>query len=229
MRQDLQNKASLKCFVLDSQQLFMDRTVKLLRSKYPKAEITAVATTSNVLNQISRYKPNLLVMDISVAEKLGEISSTNTGIQLLKKIMQNYPQLNIVVQSAQIQKLVRIKPEIDAHCGGFTVADKSLSSAELSKRIEWSLQGFIHTKDIPYINSLLQVTPECLKLLNLAFQEGLQDKVIAQHIFVSERMVRHYWDRLQTALGMDGDELKRQGKNLRIITQIRAREVGLID
>jgi DNA-binding NarL/FixJ family response regulator len=66
-------------------------------------------------------------------------------------------------------------------------------------------------------------------LLNLAFQEGLQDKVIAQHIFVSERMVRHYWDRLQTALGMDGDELRRQGKNLRIITQIRAREVGLID
>ena len=70
------------------------------------------------------------MIDISIAEKSGEIPSVNTGMQLLKKIMLNYPQLNIVVQSSHIKKLVRIKPEIDARCGGFTVADKSLSTAE---------------------------------------------------------------------------------------------------
>ncbi|MFH7028827.1 MAG: hypothetical protein ACHBN1_26400 [Heteroscytonema crispum UTEX LB 1556] len=42
-------------------------------------------------------------------------------------------------------------------------------------------------------------------------------------------MVRHYWDRVQEALGIDCEELKNQGKNLRIVTQIRAREAGLID
>ena len=42
-------------------------------------------------------------------------------------------------------------------------------------------------------------------------------------------MVRHYWEKVQDALGLDCDELKNQGKNLRIVTQIRAREVGLID
>ena len=187
------------------------------------------ANAIDFLNQLSIYQPDLVVMDISIAEKSGEIPSVNTGIQLLKKIMLNYPQLNIVVQSSHIKKLVRIKPEIDACCGGFTVADKSLSTAEFLLRIDWSLQGFVHVKDIPYLKGASQVKPEWMRLLDLAFREGLQDRIIARHICVSERMVRHYWERVQEALGLDCDELKNQGKNLRIVTQIRAREVGLID
>jgi hypothetical protein len=38
-------------------------------------------------------------------------------------------------------------------------------------------------------------------------------------------MVRHYWNKVQDALGVYPDE----GKNIRIQTQIRAREEGLID
>jgi DNA-binding NarL/FixJ family response regulator len=66
-------------------------------------------------------------------------------------------------------------------------------------------------------------------LLSLAFHEGLQDKTITQRISLSERMVRHHWDKLQEALGLDCEYLKKQGKNLRILTQIRAREQGLIE
>ena len=66
-------------------------------------------------------------------------------------------------------------------------------------------------------------------MLNLAFREGLQDKVIAQNIRVSERMVRNYWNGVQEVLGIDSGKLKRQGKNIRIVTLNRAREVGLID
>ena len=218
-----------KFFILDSQQLYLNETVQILRSRYPQAEIITAANTIDFLNQLSTYKPDLVVIDISIAEKLGEIPSVNTGMQLLKKIMLNYPQLNIVVQSSHIKKLVRIKPEIDARITGFTVADKSLSPAEFLQRIDWGLQGLVNTKDIPYINSASQVKPEWLRLLDLAFGEGLQDRIIARHICVSERMVRHYWERLQDALDLDCDELKSQGKNLRIVTQIRAREVGLID
>ena len=218
-----------KFFVVDSQQLWVDETIKVLHSRYPQADILAATNAVDFLNQLSTYKPDLVVMDISIAEKNGEIPLVNTGMQLLKKIMLNYPQLNIVVQSSHLKKLVRIKPEIDSRIRGFTVADKSLSSDEFLRRVEWSLHGLINTKDIPYINSASQVKPEWLRLLDLAFGEGLQDRIIARHICVSERMVRHYWERLQDALGLDCDELKNQGKNLRIVTQIRAREVGLID
>ena len=218
-----------KFFIVDSQQLWVNETIKIVRSRYPQAQIITAANAIDFLNQLSIYKPDLVMMDISIAEKPGEIPSVNTGMQLLKKIMLNYPRLNIVVQSAHIKKLVRIKPEIDARIGGFTVADKNLSTAEFLRRVEWSLHGLINTKDIPYINSASQVKPEWLRLLDLAFGEGLQDRVIAQQFFISERMVRHYWQGLQDTLGLDCDELKHQGKNLRIVTQIRAREVGLID
>ena len=66
-------------------------------------------------------------------------------------------------------------------------------------------------------------------MLPLSFIEGLQDKVIAQNIRVSERMVRNYWNGVQEVLGIDSGKLKRQGKNIRIVTLNRAREVGLID
>ena len=42
-------------------------------------------------------------------------------------------------------------------------------------------------------------------------------------------MVRNYWHRLQQVLGIDSEELKSQGKNIRIVTLNRAREAGLID
>ena len=68
-----------------------------------------------------------------------------------------------------------------------------------------------HTKDIKAIKSGLELKPEWLRLLNLAFEEGLQDKAIAAHICVSERMVRHYWFKLQEVLDMNVNELKNQG------------------
>jgi DNA-binding NarL/FixJ family response regulator len=62
-------------------------------------------------------------------------------------------------------------------------------------------------------------------VLQLAFNEGLQDTAIAERINVAERTVRHYWTKIQDVLGVYPDA----GKNLRIQTEIRAREEGLID
>jgi DNA-binding NarL/FixJ family response regulator len=229
MSQNLLEDTSFNFFLIDCHEICLGGTTKMLRSHYPDAQIFTAQTAENVLNQVSISQPNLVVIDIYIPEKPGVIAWTNTGMQLLRTLMRNYPSLNIVVQSAHIKTLVWMKSEIDAHKGGFTIADKSLSSKEMLARVDWALQGLTHTKDIKEIHSELEVKPEWQRLLTLAFQEGLQDKAIAQHICVSERMVRHYWDRLQNALGIDCEELKHQGKNIRIITQIRAREAGLID
>lgn len=221
--------ATLKIFLIDGHEICLSGVLRLLYSQYPHAKIVTANTTENVLNQISLLEPDLVIMDIFLPEKQGVTARVCTGIQLLRELLDNYPKLNIVVQSEHVKKLVRIKSAIDTHQGGFTVADKSLSSKEMLMRVSWALQGLTHIKDIQSIYSELDIKPECLRLLNLAFQEGLQDKAIAENIRVSERMVRHYWDKLQEALGIDCHELKNQGKNIRIITQIRAREAGLID
>jgi DNA-binding NarL/FixJ family response regulator len=185
-----------------------------------------IRTTGNALETLEYFKtgnPILVVMDLSIPEKEGGPSLTETGIALLRSLMSRYPDLNFVVQSAHVKSLVRIKAVIDAHQGGFTIVDKSLPLKEMLIKVDWALQGLIYTpRDMRMV---VELKPEWIKVLQLAFIEGLQDKAIAEQINVSERTVRHYWGKLQNALGVYPDP----GKNIRIQTEIRAREEGLID
>ncbi|MBD2771493.1 response regulator transcription factor [Iningainema tapete] len=224
MSQGLLEKALLKILVIDDHESVLAGTVPILRRKYPDADISTAQTAETVINQVADSQPDIVVTDISIPEYPKATARTETGIQLIRTLMTKYPTLNIVVQSAHVKTLVRIRPEIDAHKGGFTVADKSLPSQEMLTRVDWALQGLTHTKDIKGIRGL-EVKPEWLKVLTLAFEEGLQDKSIAERMNVSERMIRHYWSKLQDAL----DVYPEDGKNIRIQTEMRAREEGLID
>ncbi|MBV9386189.1 MAG: response regulator transcription factor [Chroococcidiopsidaceae cyanobacterium CP_BM_ER_R8_30] len=218
-------QALQKILVIDDHELVLGGTLDVLRRQYPDAQILTAQTAESVQTQVKSFQPDLVVIDLSIPEKRGVPARTETGIQLLKTLMKNFPNLNIVVQSANVKSLVRIKPDIDAHKGGLTVADKSLSSKEMLTRVDWALQGLTHTKDIKGMRTGLEVKPEWLTVVTLAFQEGLQDKAIAERMCVSERMVRHYWTKVQDAL----DVYPEDGKNIRIQTEMRAREEGLID
>ncbi|YAF97044.1 MAG: DNA-binding response regulator [Nodularia sp. CChRGM 3473] len=225
----LLEKASPQVVLVDSYDVYLTGTIKLLKSQYPNMKIISAQTADAAFNQISNSQPNLIIMDIFLSKKLGLKARTFTGIEFLQQIMHKYPNLNILIQSTYIKRLVQIKSAISIHQGGFVIADKSLTAKEMLSRVDGALKGFTHIKEITDIYSEFNFKPEILKLLSLAFDEGLQDKAIAAHICVSERMVRHYWDQLQAALGIDCEEVKNQGKNIRIVTKIRAREAGLID
>lgn len=229
MKQSLQEKVLPKILVIDSCEIFLSGTTEILHSCYPDAVIKAATTVEKALDKIAIFEPDLIMTDIYIPENVGEAALINNGMQLLKMLLSNYPEINILVQSTHIKTLVRIKSEIDSYQSGFVVADKSLTTQEILNRVNWALEGLTHTKDIKGIHSKTEIKPEWLRLLNLAFKEGLQDKAIAADICVSERMVRHYWFKLQEVLNMNVEELKKQGKNLRVITHIRAREEGLID
>ena len=225
MSQENSEPANLKILVVDDHELVLGGTLDVLKRQYPNAEIFTAQNAQNAQEQVERFHPDLVVMDLSIPEKRGVTAKTDTGIQLLRILMQKYPNLNLVVQSAHVRTLVRIQPEIDAYKGGFTVADKSLTSKEMLTRVNWALDGLTHTKDIKGIQAGLEVKPEWLTVLTLAFDEGLQDKAIAERMCVAERTVRHYWTKVQDALGVYPED----GKNIRIQTQMRAREEGLID
>ena len=225
MSQNLPEQAPPKILVIDDHESVLGGTIDVLQRQYPEAEILTAPTAESAQTQVSRVKPDLVVMDLSIPETSGVTAQTDTGIQLLKTLMKKYPTLNLVVQSANVRSLVRIKLDIDAHKGGFTVADKSLSSKEMLTRVDWALQGLTHTRDIKGIQTGLEFNPEWLTVLTLAFQEGLQDKAIAERMSISERTVRHYWTKVQDALSV----YPKDGKNIRIQTELRAREEGLID
>ncbi|MBD1874989.1 response regulator transcription factor [Nodosilinea sp. FACHB-131] len=209
--------------VVDDHDAVLSGTVSALQKDYPDADIRTVRTAQEAAASVATVLPALLVVDLSIPEKAGAPSLPETGIGLLRSLMQQHPDLNIVVQSAHVKSLVRLKPAIDAHQGGFTIVDKSLPLHEMLTKVSWAMQGLIYTpKDM---RSGLEVKPEWLHVLQLAFKEGLQDKAIADRMNVSERTVRHYWSKVQDALGVYPDP----GKNIRIQTEIRAREEGLID
>lgn len=225
MEQILSANKLLKILVIDDHESVLSGTIDILKKNYPSAEFITAINVNNTLEELTSFQPDLIVMDLSIPEEKGLTARPDNGIQMLKILMQKYPHLNIVVQSAHARTLVRIRLDIDSHKGGFTIADKSLSTQEMLTRVDWALQGLTHTKDIKGIHSGLEVKPEWLKVLNLAFQEGLQDKAIAEKMCVSERMVRHYWSKLQDALNVYPED----GKNIRIQTENKARSEGLID
>lgn len=226
MSQNLPNQGKQKILVVDDHQLILGGSLNILKQEYPDAEILKAETAQEALNIVINFQLDLIVIDLSIPEKPGMIAQVDTGIQLLKTLMKDYPALNIVVQSSYIKALVRIKREIDDHQGGFVIANKGLSEKEILNRVDLALQGITHTKDI---KTALEFKPEWLEVLKLAFEEGLQDKTIADRMYIHERTVRSYWTKIQDVLGVYPDDCKQEGKNMRIQTTIRAREEGLID
>ena len=223
MSQDSPKTGTLKILVVDDHELILGGTLDLLKRHYPQAEILTAKTTQQALDQVEAFSPDLVIMDLSLPETCGDTAEINRGIKSLEILMKNYPALNLVVQSSYVKALVRIKPDIDAHEGGFTVADKGLSSQEMLSRIDLALIGVTHTKDLKMPPG--EVKPEWIEVLNLAFEEGLEDRVIAERMRIAPRTVRHYWTKVQDVLGVYPED----GKSLRIQTEKRAREEGFID
>ena len=213
----------INLLVVDDHESVLGGTVSALEKAYPNANIRTATTAKAVNEDLARGLPDLLVMDLSIPTAPGEPSQTEVGIELLRKLLDTQSDLNIVVQSAHVKSLVRLKPSISDYQGGFTIADKNLPLRDMLEKVEWALKGLIYTpRDM---RTRLEIKPEWMRMLQLAFDEGLQDKAIAENINVSERTVRHYWNKVQDALGVYPEP----GKNIRIQTEIRAREEGLID
>lgn len=215
--------SKMRILVVDDHAMVLGGTTSALKSHYPEAELYTAQTAQQGLEQVHLIHPHVVVIDLSMPEKNGEIAKVDHGIQLLRQIMSEFPMLNIVVQSAHVKSLVRIKSAIAAHEGGFTIADKSLSMQEMLTKVDWSMQGVVFTPK--EMRNGIEMKAEWLEVLRLAFEEGLQDKGIADRIKVAERTVRHYWSKIQDVLDVYPDE----GKNIRIQTERRAREEGLID
>lgn len=209
--------------IVDDHEVVLSGTIGILSQAYPNAEVRTAGTARKTQQRLQEAIPDLLVMDLCIPESEASPSLLDVGIDLLRKLMETYDTLNIVVQSAHSVRAARLKPLIDVHKAGFTIVEKSLPTQEMLKKVDWALQGLIY---IPkQMRSRLEVRPEWMDMLHMAFKEGLQDKVIAERLHVSERTVRHYWTRVQGAL----DVYPEEGKNIRIQTGIRAREEGLID
>ncbi|MCW5312365.1 response regulator [Nostoc sp. KVJ3] len=216
----------LGILVVDDHQLILTGTLDVLSREYPEAALVKAQTVKETLSQLQYYQFDLIVMDLSIPYQQGETAEIDTGIKLLQTLLNEYPHQNFIVQTSYMKVLIRIKHEIDNHQGGFAIADKGLPEKEMLMRVNLALHGATHTKDI---KSGIELKPEWLDVLRLAFEESLTDKAIAERMYKSERAVRTYWTKIQDVLGVYPEDCKQSGKNMRILTEIRSREEGLID
>lgn len=209
--------------VVDDHALVLDGTLGILKQAYPEANIVTAQTAQEALNQMEQTHPELVTVDLVMPDTIGETAQATSGLQLLKTLMERYPKLNLVVQSAHTRTLVWLKPTIDNHMGGFTVVDKSQPVRDLLTMVDWALRERTYTP--PEIRNGLQLKPAWMQMLQLAFQESLQDSAIAKRMNISERTVQYYWTKIRDVLEVYPED----DKNLRIQTEVRAREAGLLD
>ncbi|MEO1186533.1 MAG: response regulator transcription factor [Cyanobacteria bacterium J06636_27] len=223
---DLSVDKQLNILVVDDHQLILTGTLDVLSRDYSHASIVKAQTAQETLALIQSNHFDLIVMDLSIPDKKGERAEVDLGIQLLQNLLKEYPHQNFLVQSSYVKALIRIKHEIDNHQGGFAIADKGLPEDKMLMRANLAIVGATHTQDI---KAGIELKPEWMEVLRMAFEDGLTDKEIANRMYKSERAVRTYWTKIQDVLGVYPEDCKKSGKNLRIQTEILAREEGLID
>ena len=223
MHQTLPQPEKRTFLVVDDHAMVLGGTLNILRQEYPQADILTASTAQEALQQVAQTTPDLVIVDLVMPEAIGETPQSNSGLQLLKTLMEQYPSLNIVVQSAHVRTLVWLKPSIDNHEGGFTVVDKSQPIRDLLAMVDLALHERICTPR--EIRNGLQLKPAWMEVLLFAFPESLQDTAIAKRMNVSERTVQCYWRKIRDVLEVYPED----DKNLRIQTEVRAREAGLID
>ncbi len=215
----------MNILIIDDHPLMLNSIKQLTADQFPAAQITTVNTANAAQQKLTADSGDwqLVLADLSIPQDQHDSAKPETGLNLLRAIMQQYPDLNLMVCSSNIKVLVQLKHQIDNHQGGFTIADKSLAPAEIQKRMQYAADGIALTREI---RKGLELKPEWLNTLQLADQ-GLQDKAIAQKLNVTDRAVRHYWTKLQDVLEIYG---KGDGQvNLRVLTLKKARDAGLID
>lgn len=217
---------TIKMLVIDDHDAVVNGTVDAIYSQYPHADIIKAKTAAEALEKLNSFNDrDVVISDLSLPNKPGERPQADVGVKLLRTMMEKYPSLNLVVQSADARALIRLRPQIIEHEGGFTVSDKSESIKQMLAKVEWSLQGVNFTPKEMRSGSAPELKEEWQNLLEFAFNDCLQDSEISKRMNIGERTVRNYWTKIQDALEIYPEE----GKNLRLQTEKKAREIGLID
>ena len=228
MVQNLPLTSDTNFLVIDDHELILTSTVTELKKAFPDVNILTADTAQLAFQNILEFDPTLVLLDLSIPSSVGDSAKTEVGLRLLEKLMDYNKFTNITILSSHLQRLITLVHRIENHEGGFTVSDKSLSLDEIITRVDWSLNGITHTKEITGFRSGIELRPEWYEVLKLAFEAGLQDKAIAEKMSISVRTVRLYFSKLQDVLGIYPEDNDGQ-LNLRVQTGIKARKMGLIE
>lgn len=209
--------------IVDDHEAILQGTIPPLQKAYPETQIVTAQDYQAAKQEIELYKPSLVILDLSIPEKKGNVAKLEVGLNLLQDLLSSSLAPNIAVVSSHLNALIRLKASIKAYEGGFASIDKSLPIDEMLFLIKVAMRGSIFIPE--KVKSRPEFHHKWLKMLQLKFEQALTDKEIAKQMNISPRTIRNYWIRIQDTLALPDNSTK----EMRIQIEIEVRKMGLID
>ncbi|MDJ0674777.1 MAG: DNA-binding response regulator [Calothrix sp. MO_167.B42] len=167
------------------------------------ANCICVETPEQGLERLKLEMPELVVVDLQFGTISGE-QSAKPGIELLRQIFEQYPNLNILVYTSDSSFLIHLVNFINKHHGGFVVVNKMELRKAFIEGAQSALKGELR---IPReLRQEMKLTEKELEALKLLCQYSLTDHAIAERMHVALRTAQNYVQRLKEKLDIDSWE-----------------------
>jgi DNA-binding NarL/FixJ family response regulator len=175
----------------------------------------------------------LIVVDLGIPELPTDSSAMGyrNGIALIEWILDGYPQMNILIRSADPKRASQLKARILEHEGGFSISHKQDDDDETIKRIQSTLNGDMNfrviNRELGAAAGLKPIHVQVLKLAN----EGYGNKKITELIAANggkeldPRTIGYYLQDIGASLGISSTD----EHNFRVLLLKEARKAGMVD
>lgn len=219
--------------VVEDQPELAERNCIFLNKVEANAHCVIAENPDQARERLKLEKPDLIVVDLMFKDISGKHSG-ESGLNLLRHLFVEYPQLNILVYTTDPNLLQPIIKEAQSHNGSFVVADKTKRRKDFTDKVAILLnhQGIkLIPSDLTKELDSIKLTSEELQILGFICQDCLTNKLIVEKSKYSDKAmslktVNNRTQSIRKKLRIFED---RNECDLRLLMCNKAREKGLID
>lgn len=171
-----------------------------LQKLEPEAIFEITQTHAEVLERLQLEIPDLVIIDLLFGTSTGE-QSAQASIDLLQRIFQDYPMLNILIYTSEYGYLKPLTKSISRHQGGFVVVSKLERRKAFLEGVRHALSGKLEVpRELRYE---IDLDDREIQVLILLSRESLTDKAIAHRLNLSLKTIQNCVQRLKAKLSID--------------------------
>lgn len=171
-----------------------------LQKLEPEAIFEITQTHAEVLERLQLEIPDLVIIDLLFGTSTGE-QSAQASIDLLQRIFQDYPMLNILIYTSEYGYLKPLTKSISRHQGGFVVVSKLERRKAFLEGVRHALDGKLEVpRELRYE---IDLDDREIQVLILLSRESLTDKAIAHRLNLSLKTIQNCVQRLKAKLSID--------------------------
>lgn len=186
----------MKVLLVDDHMLFAKSLEIALEGHSLIESLTSIQDTGNILEDICRLNPDIILMDINLNQRNDE-----DGLSLSRRILKEFPQQKLVMLSGYDLPVYRRE---SCKIGAKGFISKTVSPEELLHILSFIANGHTYFPNTDsFMEELTLSEKEVLQML----AEGWKRKEIANRLFLSERTVsnhlQHVFDKLQVSSSVE--------------------------